>query len=109
MTTYPVLTVTTFLPLVGAAAILVFGERLARWLALATTLITLAVSAPLYLGFDKASSALQFVEVARWIPSWNVGYGMGVDGISLPFIFLSVLLSILCVSEIGRASCRERV
>ena len=97
MTTYPILTATTFLPLVGAAAILLFSERLARWMALATTLATLAVSVPLYLHFDKSSSALQFVEATPWIPSWNVTYGMGVDGISLPFIFLSVLLSVLCV------------
>jgi NADH-quinone oxidoreductase subunit M len=97
LTTYPILTVTTFLPLIGAAAILLFGERLARWIGLATTLATFAVSAPLYLTFDKSSSALQFVEAVPWIPSWNVGYGMGVDGISLPFIFLSVVMSVLCV------------
>ncbi|PYQ93461.1 MAG: NADH-quinone oxidoreductase subunit M, partial [Acidobacteria bacterium] len=53
--------------------------------------------APLYLHFDKSSSALQFVEVVAWIPSWNVFYGMGVDGISLPFIFLSTGVSVLCV------------
>ena len=98
MTAYPVLTLTTFLPLVGAALILLFGsERLARWIALATTLATLAVSAPLYQHFDKASSALQFVESRDWIPSLNIAYAMGVDGISLPFIFLAALLSILCV------------
>ena len=97
MTTYPILTATTFLPVVGAAAIFLFGNRLARWMALATTLTTLAVSAPLYLRFDKTSSALQFVETTAWIPSWNVVYGMGVDGISLPFIFLSAVLSVLCV------------
>jgi NADH-quinone oxidoreductase subunit M len=98
VTTYPILTVTTFLPLAGAAAILLFNQRLAPWMALATTVATLAVSAPLYLHFDKTSSALQFVEAVPWIPSWNVTYGMGVDGISLPFIFLSVLLSVLCVA-----------
>jgi NADH-quinone oxidoreductase subunit M len=98
MTSYPVLTAATFLPLAGAALILLLGsERLARWIALATTLATLGVSAPLYWRFDKASPALQFVEAAEWIPSWNIGYGMGVDGISLPFIFLSALLSVLCV------------
>ena len=98
MTAYRILTATTFLPLAGAAASLLSrGERLARWIALATTLATLAVSAPLYLRFDKTSSALQFVESTPWIPSWNVVYGMGVDGISLPFIFLSVVLSVLCV------------
>ncbi len=97
MTSYPVLTVTTFLPAAGAAVVLLCTERLSQWIALATTLLTLALSAPLYLGFDKSSSVLQFVEARPWIPSWSVGYGMGVDGISLPFIFLSVLLSVLCV------------
>ncbi len=94
----PILSIMTFLPLVGAALILLFGsERLTRWIALATTLATLAVSAPLYWHFDKTSSALQFVESADWIPSWNIAYGMGVDGISLPFIFLAALLSVLCI------------
>ncbi len=95
---YPILTVTTFLPLVGAALILLLGDRLARWIALGTTLLTVAVSAPLYLLFDKTSTSLQFVESVPWIRSWNVAYGMGVDGISVPFIFLSVVLSVLCVS-----------
>jgi NADH-quinone oxidoreductase subunit M len=98
MVTYPILTVTTFLPLVGAAAILAFRERPARWIALATTLATLAVSVPLYLRFDKTSSGQQFVETVPWIPSWNIVYGMGVDGISLPFIFLSTVVSVLCVA-----------
>lgn len=97
MTNYPVLTATTFLPLVGAAAAFFCREKLARWIGLATTLATLAVSVPLYLRFDKTSSALQFVEAVPWIRSLNVGYGMGVDGISLPFIFLSVVMSVLCV------------
>ena len=98
MTDYPVLTATTFLPLAGAVLILLVGsDRLARLIALATTLATVAVSAPLYLYFDKTSSALQFVEVREWIPSWNIAYSMGVDGISLPFIFLAALLSVLCV------------
>jgi NADH-quinone oxidoreductase subunit M len=97
MIAYPVLTTTTFLPLVGAALILPASERLARWIALGTTLATLGVSAPLYWQFDKASSALQFVESAEWIPSFRIAYGMGVDGISLPFIFLAALLSILCI------------
>ena len=99
MTAYPILTATTLLPLVGVALILLLrSERLARWIALATTVATLAVSAPLYWNFDKTSSALQFVESAEWIPEWNIDYGMGVDGISLPFIFLAALLSLLCVS-----------
>ena len=95
---YPVLSASTFLPSVGAALIFLCPARLARWIALVTTIATLAVSAPLYLHFDKTSSALQFVESRPWIPSWNVVYGMGVDGISLPFILLSAVVSVLCVA-----------
>ena len=97
MTTYPVLTVITFLPVLGALAVFLFVDRLACWIALLTTLAALAISGSLYFSFDKTSSALQFVETISWIPSWNVVYGMGVDGISLPFIFLSAVLSVLCV------------
>jgi NADH-quinone oxidoreductase subunit M len=98
MTAYPVLTTTTFLPLVGAVILLLVGsERLARWIALATTVATLAASAPLCWQFDKSSGDLQFVESAVWIPSLNIAYGMGVDGISLPFVMLASILSVLCV------------
>jgi NADH-quinone oxidoreductase subunit M len=97
VTTYPILTVTAFLPLVGAAAVLVFNERLSRWLALVTTMATFGISVPLYLRFDRATNALQFAETAPWIPSWHVVFGMGVDGISLPFIFLSTVVSVICV------------
>ncbi len=112
MTEYPILTATTFLPLVGAVAILLFGsDRLARWIALATTLATLAVSVPLYLSFDKEPSAppLQFVdEYQGWIEMWNIDYRMGVDGISLPFIFLAAVLTVLCVS-VSWTAVRTRV
>ena len=110
MTDYPVLTATTFLPLAGAVLILLLGsDRLARWIGLATTLATLAVSAPLYFSFDKSSSALQFVELREWIPAWNIAYSMAVDGISVPFIFLAALLSILCVGASWTAiQTRER-
>ena len=101
MTAYPILTVITFLPLLGAAVIMVIAsERLARWIALATTLATLAVSVPLYLKFDKTpgAPALQFIDKYEdWIEIWNIDYELGVDGISLPFIFLASVLSVLCV------------
>ena len=98
MIAYPVLTATTFVPLAGAVLILCFGGAWrARWIALGTTLATMVVSAPLYLQFDKTLTSLQFVETAKWIPSWKISYGMGVDGISVPFILLAALLSVLCV------------
>jgi NADH-quinone oxidoreductase subunit M len=109
MIEYPVLTTTTFLPAVGAAAILLLGRtQIARWIALATSLGTVAVSAPLYLWFDKSRVGLQFEESARWIPEWNIAYGMGVDGISLPFIFLATVLTVLCVG-VSWTDIRKRV
>ncbi len=106
---FPVLTVLTFLPMAGAVLVLLLGnDRTARWIALLATLATLAVSAPLYQQFDKTSSELQFVESADWIPSFNITYSMGVDGISLPFIFLAALLSVLCIGA-SWAAVRTRV
>jgi len=98
MTGYPMLSITAFLPLAGAVLILILGGAgRARWIGLATTVLTLATSVALLGGFDKSATALQWVESADWVPAWNLSYGMGVDGISLPFILLAALLSVLCV------------
>ena len=92
------LSAVTFMPLAGVAGIMLArDERSARWIALLTTLLTFAVSLPLYFLFDKSTPGMQFVEKVVWIPSWNIAYSVGVDGISLPFIFLTAMLSILCV------------
>jgi NADH-quinone oxidoreductase subunit M len=92
--------VITFLPLVGAAGILFLGwGQRARWIALATTLATLAAIASLCIDFDKTESGLQFTESVGWISirGLEIQYQLGVDGISLPFIVLSGLLTLLCV------------
>ena len=100
----PLLSTLIFLPLVGALAILLLpSERLARWIALGATIATAVMAAPLITDFDKTSTALQFAESHEWIPSWGVDYGLGVDGISVPFILLASLLSILCVSVSWKA------
>ena len=95
---YPILTATIFLPLVGAILILfLWNANLIRWIALATTIATFIISLPIYKYFDKTTYKMQFVETYQWIPSLNVNYAVGVDGISLFFVILSTLLSILCV------------
>jgi NADH-quinone oxidoreductase subunit M len=95
---YPILTLTTFLPLIGGIVIL-FLRKAAhiRWVALITTIATLIVSLPLYQHFDKTTHKMQFVESTPWIPLLNIFYTVGVDGISILFIILTTLLSILCV------------
>src|SRR5271154_6608334 len=103
MNGWPILSVVTFLPLVGAALILFLrGEaeavaRNARFLALWTSLITLLVSLVLWFRFDRASADFQFVELADWIPAFGIHYHMGVDGISMLFVLLSTLLTPICV------------
>ncbi|WP_372622081.1 NADH-quinone oxidoreductase subunit M [Falsiroseomonas sp.] len=100
---FPILSLVTFLPLAGAFIILmVRGEeevvaRNARWTALWTSLITLALSLILWARFDQSSAEFQFVERATWLPEYGVAYHMGVDGISVLFVLLSTLLTPLCI------------
>jgi NADH-quinone oxidoreductase subunit M len=97
------LSVITFLPLVGALGIMLIRgseaeiARNARWAALWTSLGTFVVSLALWFGFDRTNPDFQFVERAEWIPSLNIAYQMGVDGISMPFVLLSTLLTPICV------------
>ncbi|MFG1267834.1 NADH-quinone oxidoreductase subunit M [Xanthobacter sp. DSM 14520] len=102
MTDWPILSVVTFLPLVGALFILVVrGDdevtaRNARWVALWTTLVTFVVSLLLLPGFDSAASGFQFVEKKAWLGEL-AAYHMGVDGISLPFVILTTFLMPFCI------------
>ena len=100
---FPILSLTTFLPLVGALAILLIrGDadtiaRNARATALWTSLATFIVSIFLWIGFDNSTADFQFVEKVAWIPSFGLNYHMGVDGISLFFVLLSTFLTPLCI------------
>jgi NADH-quinone oxidoreductase subunit M len=99
---WPVLSVTTFLPLVGALWIMALrgeGEpeqRNARWIALWTTLITFAISLIALTRFDPGSPEFQFVEKQPWLGG-AISYHMGVDGISLPFVVLTTGLMPICI------------
>ena len=96
---FPVLTVTTFLPLAGAFLILfIRNDVLIKWIALVTTVATFIISLPIYTHFDKTTYKMQFVEIRPWISAWNINYTVGVDGISVLFIILVTILSTLCVS-----------
>ncbi len=103
MTTWPILSVTTFLPLLGAVLVYVLARggdeaaaRNARWIALWTTLITFAISLILVQRFDPSSTDFQFVERSPWLAQ-TVIYHMGVDGISLPFVILTTALMPICI------------
>ena len=100
-----ILSLVTFLPLVGAAAILIArlltkGEQdaaapAARWIALATTLATVAVSVLLVAQFDASNPAYQFIERYAWFA--GASYHLGVDGISILFVLLTAFLMPICI------------
>jgi NADH-quinone oxidoreductase subunit M len=101
MTSWPILSVVTFLPLAGALFIALLrddeaGLRNARWIALWTTLITFAISLILVWRFDPSSPEFQFIEKAPWLGG-AISYEMGVDGISLPFVILTTALMPICI------------
>ncbi|MCK1420747.1 NADH-quinone oxidoreductase subunit M [Bradyrhizobium sp. 180] len=102
MTTWPILSVTTFLPLVGALIVYLSrgddeaAKRNSRWIALWTTLITFAVSVILVMRFDPANPDFQFVEKANWLAT-GITYHMGVDGISLPLVILTTAIMPFCI------------
>jgi NADH-quinone oxidoreductase subunit M len=113
MSTWPMLSVITFLPLVGAALIFfVRGseevvQRNARFAALWTTIATFVVSLFPLFAFDPANTGFQFVESVPWLGG-QIGYRMGVDGISLPFVILTTFLMPFCILASWR-SIRVRV
>ena len=100
---FPILTLLTFLPLVGVAIILtVRGEEAvvasnARWMALWTSLVIFALSLVLWAKFDQADPGFQFMESASWLPQVGLTYKMGVDGISVLFVLLATALTPICI------------
>ncbi|WP_024520784.1 NADH-quinone oxidoreductase subunit M [Bradyrhizobium sp. Tv2a-2] len=103
MTTWPILSITTFLPIVGVALIYLMARggdetanSTARWIALWTTLVTFAVSLILVMRFDPSQTDFQFVEKGSWLAT-GINYHMGVDGISLPFVILTTALLPFCI------------
>lgn len=102
MIDFPLLSLVTFLPTVGAAFILLIrGEeevvaRNARWVAMWTTTMTFCASLVIWFWFNPSTAEFQFVEKKAWIGG-GIDYHMGVDGISMLFVLLTTLLTPLCV------------
>jgi NADH-quinone oxidoreductase subunit M len=99
---WPLLSVVTFLPLVGVLAILLArgddeaSDRYARYAALWTTIVTFLVSLLIPLYFNTADPGFQLTENAEWLPG-VASYRMGVDGISMPLVMLTTFLMPICI------------
>jgi NADH-quinone oxidoreductase subunit M len=87
-----------FLP-VGGALILLFirNADAVRGIAIAFALAELALCLPLLGGFNPGTAAMQFTESAPWIQAWNIYYKLGVDGISVLFVALTALLTVISI------------
>ncbi len=95
--TFPVLSALLFFPLIASAVLFfVRGEKNIRTFTLVVGIIQLGLALPL-LSFDLNHAGFQFVELKSWVPAWNMQYYLGVDGISILMVLLTVLLLPLCV------------
>ena len=107
----PILSLITYAPLVGVAAILalrLFSRPddartvgAAKWIALITTLATLALSVLLVVQFDRNTAGFQFVEDNAWFAGLH--YRLGVDGISVLFVLLTAFLMPICIAASWRS------
>ena len=111
MTSTPWLSLSIWIPILFGLVVLAFSDRHAaqvRQMALLGAVLGLAVSLPLYSGFNTQTSAMQFSEFSSWIPRFNINYHLGVDGISVLFILLNSFITVLVVLA-GWESIKQRV
>ena len=89
------LTILMLLPLLGAVAIATLpreNAELVKRVALGVSLLVAAATVVMALGFDRTSTDKQFVESYSWISQFGIKYALGVDGIALVLILMSVIL-----------------
>ncbi|MCA3038829.1 MAG: NADH-quinone oxidoreductase subunit M [Rhodocyclaceae bacterium] len=97
-----ILSLTIWVPIIAGILVLFLNQEshkpMARAVALAGGILGLLVAIPLWVGFDNASAAMQFVERSVWIPRYNIHYALGVDGISMLFVLLNSFTTILVIA-----------
>jgi NADH-quinone oxidoreductase subunit M len=95
MSNVPWLSVLWLVPLAGAVLVILLPpglRQLAKWIGLAFGLLTLAVAVVITAGFKAGGPTYQFVESHSWIPAFGAGYTLGVDGIAVVLVLLTVVL-----------------
>jgi len=113
----PILSAITFLPAVGAVAILILRalmrpedqaalERNAMGVGLFTTLFTFVLAVLMVADFDRSQAGFQFVETIPWLAAVGINYKMGVDGISVLFVLLTAFLMPICILASGAIKTR---
>ncbi|MBE0510277.1 MAG: NADH-quinone oxidoreductase subunit M [Gammaproteobacteria bacterium] len=97
----PILSLLIWVPIIGGLLVMLAGSGRsgleAKVLALLVSLLTFAISLPLFFGFDSSTAAMQFNEFKPWIAAFGINYHLGVDGISMPLIVLTTFTTVLVV------------
>jgi len=97
---FPVLSLSIWLPILFGAVLLAMGHAPAvrlRQVALVGSVLGFLVTIPLITGFDNAASGMQFVEKVSWIDRFNIHYSLGIDGLSMWFVPLTALITVFVV------------
>ena len=95
---YPLLSLLIFIPVIGSFILLFIRNAVAvRWIAVSVAAIDLALCLPLLTGFDTTTANMQFGENLPWIAAWGISYKLGVDGISILFVALTALLTVISI------------
>jgi NADH-quinone oxidoreductase subunit M len=105
------LTATLFAPLAGAllvALVPASRQQAARWLALAASLVTLGLAVALAARFRTGEAGFQLGTTVDWVPAFGVSYRIGVDGVSLPLVLLTAVLTPLAIAGSWRMAERAR-
>jgi NADH-quinone oxidoreductase subunit M len=96
----PLLSLVIWTPIIGGLLVLATGSKNsveAKVLSLIVSLVTLALSIPLYTRFDVSTAAMQFQELLPWISAFNINYHLGVDGLSMPLILLTTFITVIVI------------
>lgn len=103
----PLLSLQIWLPVFAAALVLGLGkmgfEQWGRITAIATVFICLILCIPLYSQFDVTTHAYQFRETLDWIPLFGIRYDIGIDGIAMPLVILTVFTSLIVILAAWKA------
>ena len=104
-----ILTIVTFLPLVGVLAILLTNppkrgsENLVKGIAVATSVVVFLGTLLILMRYDPAVAGLQMIDRFDWIPSWGIQYFLAVDGLSILMVLLTSFISMLAIASTWNA------
>lgn len=90
-----------WLPILGGVFVFLTGDdehpKVSRYLTLFTVLLTLVISIPLVMGFDVNTPGMQFIDEIVWMPALGINYNLGIDGLSLLLIVLSIFTNLIVI------------